>query len=364
MVSKSFLTSLVLVSVVNSANAFDVQNTVKGFVGATAIATERPLGYGYENFAPDLGFLYNGKMDNWSLYLQLNYTGNEYVENFLTFGFLQYENSIGKVPFEVQVGKFRYEHGLFGGNLTNPRSRPALLAPQAIYFSPLQYNLRSAYGVKTDWYYGNFEFSASVGKAVSQNQDVESFMWLNVAPSRIPSNVSHFTPEFGGIYNFFIKHETEFNLFKMSYGQVHPSDAIGVEDFLIGDQITYDKFTLSAEAMVINPDVPGNSFFNTETINFGWSLTVGYEVTDNVKLSVNYNEYDLGKNSKRRLPNNRDKWQDLNVGLSYNATDSLLFRGEVHFINGSRIIPDPQTFTRDDYKDYAVGLFSVTYFFD
>jgi hypothetical protein len=366
---RSLLAStLCLASVVAQADLNDTRFTSTGFVGYTQLFEEKKTGY--EIYAPDLGLLLNAENKDFSLNLQLNYTGVEKVENILTYGFVQWSTKFKSIPIELQAGKFRYEHGLFGGMLTNPRLRPSIFPPQSIYFTPLAYNIRSAYGVKADIYYDEFELSMSVGKAVTNDQSTEFYSWINIPKEVLPfpSSVTDIkNTEFGSIFNVFLKHSTDNNLFKISYGQIHLNDFIGAEAITVGDQVTVGKFTASAEAMFINPDYKGAdySFFKLDDISIGWSATLGYEVTDDVKVSVNFNEYLNRKTDTVQYPfNDRDSYTDLNFGVIWNATDSLLIRGDIHLMNGSRLLPSVDTFKDNSYDNYLVGAIGFAYFFD
>jgi hypothetical protein len=319
--------------------------------------------------------VYNATVnDKYSLNVQLNYTGVETAENVLTFGFLRYSNSFKTVPFELEGGKFRYEHGLYGGELTNPRLRPNILPPQSIYYTPLKYNLTSAYGLKANAYFGDLEVSASVGQAVSNNDQQEFFVWLNHPSSKVAFNEEQkkIDPQFGGLYSFFIKHRTEHNLFKASYTDVQLNDLIHVQMIMVGDEITYDKLSLSAETMLISPVYhggPKTTFLDWDkAVNKGYSLTASYRVLDTVKVSVNYNTYLLSElslaSARRGVDNNRDSFSDLNAGVVWNVTDNLMLRGELHYMQGSRLLPGRESYNSNSYDSYYVGNAGFAYFFD
>lgn len=369
---KSLLVSSLLCSSV-SVQALEVQQTIKGFAGTTTLQSTKPTGYA--NYSPDLGVMYNATLNtNYSLNVQLNYTGTETPENLLTFGFLRYSNSFKKVPFELEAGKFRYEHGLYGGNLTNPRLRPSLLSPQSIYYTPLKYNLTSAYGVKANVYLGRLELSASVGQAVTNNNDEEFFTWTNRPAStftQLNEEQKKLNPKFGSLYNIFLKYPTDYNVFKASYSTVKMNDTVEVSMAMIGDEITYGSWTLSAEAMFIHPNkiVPTTTYLDWNyAVNKGWSVTSTYQVLDTVKLSVNYNTYLLSErgleNARLGPVNNRDHFSDINTGVMWNVTSNLMLRGEIHYMQGSRLLPNIDTYTSDKYDSYYVGMAGFAYFFD
>jgi hypothetical protein len=230
------------------------------------------------------------------------------------------------------------------------------------------------YGIKGKVYFGNLELSSSIGQAVTNNNDEEFFTWMNRPSSTLPQlsdSQKKINPPFGSSINFFLKHTSNHNLFKVSYGSVKLNEIIKGQMAMVGDEINYGKFTFSAETMLIHPTnyIPATTYLDwNSSVNKGYSVTSSYRVLDTVKLSVNYNTYLLSQksldNARRGVVNNRDSYSDANAGVMWNVTDNLMLRGELHYMRGSRLLPSTETFTSNEYKSYYVGMLGFAYFFE
>jgi len=355
---------LILSSLIIAKEAIALDYSLSGFVGYNHV--QSTVHSNLDDNPYDFGLLFSSDLnENISASVHLKYTGGEHVEDILAFGFLSYHTDLFKLPIELQVGKFRYDNGLHGGDLTNPRVRPGIIVPQSIYWDSLRY-MRDGYGFRMMTQYKNFELSTSIGKSVSHNREQEIFAWLNV-----PANYLSFNNEldmegkFGNVFNSFLKYTDDNNVVKLGYGFVDFNEYIAAEYISFGYQFSFTDWTIEAETLLINPTTKhtNTSFFNfSSDLNKGYSLSLSYTVNDNVKIYSNYNTYER-KGELVQFDHNWNRYNDTSIGVMYNITDSILFRTELHRSEGSSVLTDKYPQSDNNYDNYYMGAFGITYFF-
>lgn len=359
--SKLFL-SLISLCVCLNANAFDYH--ISGFVGATY--TGSTVNVNYLDDPLNVGILGSAKLsDNFDANLFLHYTGEERVENIVAFGFLSYHNAIDTIPFEIQGGRFKYDFGLHGGDLNNPRQTPQLLAPQSIYWDPLHFALGSADGFRIMTEYERFQFSFSYGKSITNNSQREVFAWINMPEKYLPFKDLDMNGYFGSTSYGFVKYADDNNIVKIGAGHIDQNAHISGQYITFGYQFNYKDFTFEEETLLVRPTYKGavTSFTELSDLSKGHSFTLSYQINDSLKTFFNFNTYESRAKISPLFQKTKSKYQDFSIGFVYDINDSIMLRAEIHKSNGSRLIPEESALFSTDYEDYYTGLVNLSYFF-
>lgn len=306
--------------------------------------------------------------ENWSAFTQFTY--DKTIDTALVYSFLTYQTMVtDDLSIKLNGGRLRHDVGLYNNTRVNPRTRPGVIVPQSIYWDSLKHLLVSGDGVNLQLKYKNLEIGYTIDNPMVTNPQEEAKVWTSVLLNKIDTyfgshQLVNIKYSFDDIPLIIKTSWTRLDLGDdntqiMKYAfPYYANKHQFVEFFNAGLIYTYDTWTFSAESLLVKP-------FYGDWINKkhskGLSFTLSKEITDEISVYTNYNEY---KSAPVQTPY---EWypdaKDLNFGVNYHK-DSWMVGAEVHHINGGRWA-DPFDFKKNpyDYKDWWMIGVNAVYFF-
>ena len=344
----------------------DIKLHINGYVGYkyitstaknTAIRSEPELGL-------DLSLDIN---NNWSAFTQFTYDST--IDNALVYSFLTYEKVLTEnFSFRVDGGKLRHDTALYNNVRINPRTRPGVIVPQAIYWDSLQNILASGNGLKFTMKFNNLEFGYTIDQPIVTDPKNEAFIWTSGLLEEIDA-------EFGSHQMALLKYSFDevpltlkatwtrldlgnknTKLLKMVLPEYSTKNQV-VEFLNSGFIWEGNTWKFSAESLIVKP-------FYTEWLqnnSIGYSLTLSKDISEHITLYTNYNKYE--SNPLRPTVSWYQTTEDINVGLNYHEKNWMI-GAEVHHINGGRWV-NPSDFREDPtaYKEWWMFGINAVYFF-
>lgn len=349
----------------------DLKLDVNGYVGYKyVISSEQNTTIPSE---PELGLALSLQLHDYlSLYTQFKYA--ETIDNALVYSFASFDYPISEdLSISLKAGKLRNSLSLYNDLRISPRTRPQVIMPQAIYWNNLGTILTSGVGVRLDVKWKSLEASYSIAEPIITDPESDAKAWAGAL-------ISKTSTKFGDSQVAYVKYTgdditiksswTRFNLgnnYTPVYKFLFPSDYERDNIFHLFNnslQYTWDKLTLTGEHIFVKGTL--NKWDEPKNWSYGWTVTAKYELTDNVSIYTNYNQYvsKLAKlNSMIKTPQNLATTSDINGGINYHRDDWQIGL-EAHRIQGARWM------NADDYKSdpngydtwWMVGM-NFVYFF-
>lgn len=360
----------------------DTTLDVSGYAGWRQVFTESKVGFGRTyigndhhsediNSQPELGLLLNLQVGKrLTIYNQFMYGTN--FNDILAYSFANFQlYHDDDWTVDVRGGRVRHDIGLYGLTRVNPRTRPGIIQPQAIYWTSLKELLTSGTGVVGEIKYKDFSVEYDVSDPSITDSAIEAKEWSG-------GLMKKFDTSFGSQHVLTATYDTglgfraKYNWMKLKAGNsISP-----LGKFLFGQYTEVDQLMVGGLEyrkgpwMVSGEAVWFKGFAQTWTSktskigpnSSGFSLTTSYDITENITGRINYNEYDAG------FVNKKTPWlsyaRDLNVGLNWH--DGHWQVGvEGHHINGARwVASDVRNANPDAFKDWWMIATNVVYFFD
>lgn len=376
-VIKKLLLLIVVVSNNIEAKQYDIDNIqniqYSGYVGfRSIISTAKVTDTFSNNNVPELGLniIYNN--GNFQIFNQFRYGTN--IETISVYNFAQYTFNIkDDLNISIRGGKLRHELGLYNTTRINPTTRNGVIMPQSIYWDSFNEFLTSGIGVEAILQYKDFELTYTIDKptVIDSKQTVKA-IYVSVLND---TNV-----QFGDHQNASLTYTpsntpltikanwTWFNLGSNTSAvtaKVFPNIAnkdIVSEILAGGAEYRFDKLTLSGEIFIFRSAI--KDWTDVSTLSRGYSVGGRYQITPNIDIYSNYNDYN--PTSRNALPSPTPwirTYKDLSVGFNYHI-DNWMFQLEGHHIKGARVIDSSDVGTSPgDYKDWWLTGFNVVYSF-
>lgn len=332
---------------------------VNGYIGYKyVIASEQ---HSTIHSEPELGLMLSLQLHDYlSIYTQFKYDEN--INNALVYSFASFDYPLSEeLSISLKAGKLRNNIALYNELRINPRTRPQVIMPQAIYWNNLGTILTSGVGVRLDVKWKNLEVSYSIEEPIITDSKSDAKAWAGAL-------ISETSTKFGDSQVAYVKYSgddipitiksswTRFNLgnnYTPAYQFLFPSDYQRDNIFhLFNNSLQYtlwNKLTLTGEHLFVKGTL--NQWDEPKNWSYGWSVSAKYEVTDNISIYTNYNEYisKISKlNSMIKTPSNLATTSDINGGINYHRDDWQI-GVEAHHIHGARWM------NSDDYKSDPSG---------
>lgn len=337
------------------------------FIGATTKHSVLPS-------EPELGLALSAQYGNHlSFYTQFAY--DVQIERALVYSFaaydIQFENEIN---LTLKAGKLRHPYGLYNAARINPRTRPGIILPQAIYWDSLNHLLTSGVGVGFDTKWRNIELGYEMDNPGVGNPKDEALVWsgglLKETDTTFGSHQSAYVKyNFSSIPATFKSSWMRINLGNKTapiasylFPQIANKDNIANMFINSVEFNPFDKFTFTGESLFVKTPINFNNDF-TKWSN-GYSFTGKYELTDKINVYANYNYY-----QSQHIPfTPEQKWQyqnttDVSIGINYHE-NKWQVGAEIHKIQGGRWA-NPNDYFSDpnSFKNwYMIGV-NFAYFF-
>lgn len=318
------------------------------------------------NAAPDESFPEIGMILNYDItpdftaFTQLNLNKdmiNDNISHGISYGFLSYSKSFGNIPFSINIGKLRHDVGLSQIYSLNPSTRNGTTSPQSIYWNTLKSTLISGYGININFELSDFKFGYTIDQHIIVDKKKESIVW-----SRTP--YLKLDPYFGSHQLYTVQYipMDKNYLIKTGYTIIRLNKNMGTIDFIsMGLHYEGDKYELSAESILLKP--PGKRWSDVGDIKYGYSVTLGYYIYDDLEIHTNYNEYvSTGNESKNpNISKHVNTWKDLSIGFTKYLGDFEI-KADIHKVKGARTL-DPKYWQNDNLDSwYYIGS-SIVYHF-
>jgi len=352
----------------------DLKLDVNGYVGYRYIGSTAKNSVLPSN--PELGLALSLQTSQYlSFYTQFAYA-NE-IDNALLYSFASIDVPLNdEITAGIKIGKLRHDTGLFNATRVNPGTRPGVIVPQAIYWDSLQRMVTSGTGINLNIKWRNFEASYSIDKPDVADAKSEAFTWTRNLLKEIETS-------FGSHQTAFIKYSDDsipltlkstwkrvnlgnnnnLPVFNFIFKNKFPESTNQIYDIFINSlQYSYENLTVSLE------DIRVGAFFNSvssiDQWSYGDSITLKYDVDDNISVYTNYNNYNSGHIANTpQLPWYYENVHDGSVGINYHK-DNWMIGVEAHKIQGGRWV-EPQDFNADPnaYKNWYMIAVNAVYFF-
>lgn len=354
----TILLSIPLISNADYHLRLNNQFDISGYIGYryiwSSIGTD-PIGS-----YPELGLLFNYNPNRYiSTKIQLNVNRNALehnAENFLTYAFLTYQNSFHEIPFKINIGKLRHEFELYNANIVNPSTRPGgTVAPQAIYWHNLSSTLTSGYGISVSAMLSDFKIKYTISKYIVVNEKQESLMWTGV-------DFVSMDPYFGSsqIINFNYEPNHLPIIIKSSWSRIKLNKDIKDLQFATFG-VEYDTNTFSTSAEILLVRSFGNDWIDVDKLRFGYSISAGYYLYDDLEFHANANIYENSTGINNSIPDAANKWKDFSVGVT-KYYKSFEFKADIHKVYGGRTLK-PKDWTNNGIDDWWYVGTSIVFHF-
>jgi hypothetical protein len=358
-------------------NVKGLEVEIQGYLGYQYIGSTTPKPGHSLDSSPQAGIVLNLKINNnWTIYNQFRY--DSILQGIPVYNFIEYTpDTWHGIDFKIVAGNIIHNYGLYGNRRQNPRTRPSIIEPQAIYWNILEQTLTSGLGVGFAATYKDvtIRYDISEPRILDNRQEsaAQSGQILNSIQAPFGSNTNlnlAWNPrELPIRTNTWWSHQNDGNNINSrvpaSIKRAILADGGFTQD-VVGTGIEYSRgpITLSAEGMLVKHfDIPWSQIIDKG--NKGFSLSGIYDINDEWSVRVNYNQYKskLANVSQLAVPQ-IGYAKDLNFGVDY-TKNSWLIRAEMHHIQGGRWV-QPDSFKQDpnSFKDWWMGGVSVTYFFN
>ena len=324
---------------------------------------------------PELGLLANLKLtDNLTIFNQFKYGTT--INDILVYNQINYTPNIPIQDFEITLkgGKIRYDNFLYNNTRVNPRTRQGVFQPQAIYWYPFAQTLTSGTGIGFDSKYKNFNISYVITNPTVVNADKEAKAWTR------QSKGTNFNSNFGGfqlanigyeIPDYGIKTKLFWQRNNFSFDVINGPQNIGLSLDYIGGGIEwkYNNLTLSSEGFCLQRS---SLFWHTgfSGLTCAISPTIEYDITENISIRTNYNQYRSpetpGRTTQNRVPDAQLQTysKDVNVGIGWHKGQWLM-NIQADYVQGGRLV-DPYNFIENptNYKQFWIVGTNLVYFFN
>ena len=367
---------LLLSAVCGVANAFSFQYDngirldVNGYGGYRYVDSTAP-DHSFGS-APELGLLLNLHLnDNISLFTQFKYGST--LDQSIVYSFISADKWISDdLTINMKAGRLRHDFGLYGNARINPITRNGVISPQSIYWDALGLNLVSGDGVNFNIKWKSLTLGYSIDKPIVSNATTSAYEWtsgllksinsyfgahqlatIKYAPTDIPLVIK------ASWTGMDLGNNNSPRLGMLLPGQQYAEQRVDMIN--IGAEYSWDKLTLSAEAISVKPFFASWGDFND--FSLGTSYTGIYEINDNLNFRVNYNEYSVSHATRSTtIPWNNDT-RDINFGFNIHK-DKWMVGIEAHHINGGRWA-NVADYTADPnaYKDWWMIATNFAYYF-
>jgi hypothetical protein len=292
---------------------------------------------------PELGLMTSLQINNYlSLYTQFKY--DEDINNALVYSFASFDYPINEdLSIGFKAGKLRHSYGLYNDVRVNPRTRPGIIVPQAIYWNSLGSLLTSGVGVNMNVKWKGLELGYSIVNPSITDKKQEAATWTRGLATEVDTS-------FGDYRLATLKYTYDDLVFKSSWARINlgnktsqtmaiifPNDVNQDQKlniFVNSLEYTWRDLTLSAE------DIRVKTFFNEWDSpgqwSGGYSFSARYEITEHVSGYANYNFYH--SQQLKNLPTppyTTIHTGDINFGLNYHR-DNWMIGLEAHKIQGGR----------------------------
>lgn len=281
------------------------------------------------------------------------------INDILVYNHIAYTPDIPIKDFQLTVrgGKIWYDWGLYNTTRVNPRTRQGVFQPQAIYWNSFDQSATSGTGGAVDIKYKHFTASYMVDKSTIVNPDKESKAWTLI------DNAYGLRSNFGNHQLVSVGYEIpEYGLRSKSFWQTESLNTSipGVPNglFFGGDQLgtglewIYKDLTLSVEGFCTKPRQ--NSWSNFSKLYCAISPTAIYDITDNISVRANYNQY---RTPFQLAPQVQTYSKDMNLGVGWHK-GSWIANVEGHYIQGGRLVDANNVIDNPNgYKNfYVIGM--------
>lgn len=322
---------------------------------------------------PELGLMMSLQINDYlSMYTQFKYDEN--INNALVYSFASLDYPINEdLSIGFKAGKLRHSFGLYNDVRVNPRTRPGIIVPQAIYWNSLGSLLTSGVGVNMNMKWKGLELSYSIVDPSITDKKQEAATWSRGLVSEVETSLGDYR-----IATLKYTHDEIPITFKSTWARVNignkttpindylfPNDA-GQDQklniFVNSLEYTWKDLTLSAE------DIRVKTFFNEWNSpgqwSGGYSFTGRYEINDNISTYVNYNYYHSQQLKNLPIsPYTTIHTNDINFGVNYHQDDWMIGL-EAHKIQGGRwALPENYNADRGAYENWWIITTNFAYFF-
>lgn len=293
-------------------------------------------------------FKFGTTVDEIFVYNQLSYTPYIPVKDF---------------SLTLKAGRILHDTFLYNSTRINPRTRQGVFQPQAMAWDIFGRAITSGTGFGADFRYKKLYGSYVIDKITVINKDSEAQGWANVPyayglKSKFGQNhivtLGYDLDEYG----IRLKAWGEKNTFTMGIRGVDGRVRLGGEHLGAGIEWRYEKFLASFETLATKRK--SARWGNWHSIYFGTSTSVEYDITDNVTLRANYNQYrtphDQGPQVSRYS-------QDMNVGANWHSGNYMV-GVQVNYIKGGRLVDAENVYAHpEEYKNFWIVGLNAVYFF-
>jgi len=305
--------------------------------------------------------------DHWSAFTQFTYDKN--INNALVYSFLTYEQVITpELSFRINAGKLRHDIALYNNVRINPRTRPGVIVPQAIYWDSLKYIITSGEGINLTVNYKNFEAGYTIDNPIVDDPKEEAAVWTAGLTNKIETSFGSHQAVFAKYTFDEIPLTLKSSWTRIDLGPVQPTSVnIGItpktnehtimQFWSNGFIFNKDGWNVSAEMLIVKPQFL--KWFQDNPM--GYSFSVSKEISEHVSIYANYNKYE----SQPLRPTY--SWfkttEDVSVGVNYHHKQWMV-GAEVHHVNGGRWLKPSEFFQNpNDYKEWWMVGVNVVYFF-
>ena len=322
---------------------------------------------------PEVGLLLTYKSGSLELFAQGRYGDN--FNQALVFAFASYSIPVSEdAEIKISAGRVRNDLGLYGNDRVNPRTRPGVIEPQAIYWNVLGTTLTSGDGFSIDGRLGEFTLSMIVTQPMINDDSSTERIIAGPLLNRI--NV-----EFGSYISTKIIYDSrdipltikaswsklDLGNDKTQIGKMILTNYTASSEFLnAGFKYSYDDFSFSSEVFAYL--IPGREWIrDIGQLNYGTSTTVTYDVNSDITARINFNQYSASiANSRFSNSSWFNDVKDLNFGITYHTIDWQI-GAEFHQVYGARwVSPKDDMSSRETLEGFRnwwiVGLNAVYFF--
>jgi len=349
----------------------DIKLDVNGYVGYKYInATNDDKTIQSE---PELGLMLSLQINDYlSTYTQFEY--DEDINNALVYSFASFDYPINEeLVIGLKAGKLRHSYALYNDVRVNPRTRPGIIAPQAIYWNSLGSLLTSGVGVNFNIKWKNLELSYSIVDPSITDKKQEAATWTRGLVTEVDTSFGDYR-----LATLKYTHDTVPITFKSTWARINlgnktsaASNFIFPNDkdqdqklniFVNSLEYTWRDLTVSAESIMVK------TFFNKWNSpgqwSDGYSFGLRYEATENISLYTNYNYYHSQQiKNLPPSPYTTIHTGDINFGANYHK-DNWMIGVEAHKIQGGRwALPENYNADRGAYENWWIIATNFAYFF-
>lgn len=308
--------------------------------------------------------------DNLAFYGGILYN-NRHHDPYVDYATLELSNGTTSSHYGLRIGKNRLNFGILDNGRNDPTIRPTIVLPQSIYINISNNIARSGKGWQAFYTFNSDSsstaFEYSIAELNMPAEDIPDVQYLHYGV-KLPGKFNALKP----VRLFRTTHTTEKWTFNYSKTELQYSySGVGAHELhvpiqLFGVEYRNGPWTITSETYYATSKFPSGDnkwrsayIMGRYEINDNWTAIVGYD-----KFWQPADPDGIKRSAVSGNPAYQSYSKDIFGGLSYRINKSWTLKSDVHYFEGTALIPhSTNPISKNTNKYWTLFNISATYSF-